>query len=136
MRLSAPSHTCAPDQLVLRPSCHSGVGEVKFLKHRESGKIRVLMRQEKSNRIIMNHVCTAGTQLIPNAGSDRAWLYNAQDYSENAETGQLESTMEQFAVVSHPHWVLNLTFPFLLVHHRRNPGVSYASNGLAALCKL
>ena len=34
-----------------------GVGEVKLLKHRENSMVRVLMRQEKTMKIICNHLC-------------------------------------------------------------------------------
>ena len=34
-----------------------GIGEVKLLKHKESQKIRMLMRQEKTMKVIVNHVC-------------------------------------------------------------------------------
>ena len=35
-----------------------GVGEVKILKHRENSMVRVLMRQEKTMKIVGNHVVT------------------------------------------------------------------------------
>lgn len=34
------------------------MGDVKFLKHKESGKIRVLMRREKTLKICANHYST------------------------------------------------------------------------------
>lgn len=36
-----------------------GTGDVKLLKHREMGKVRVLMRQEKTLKITANHVGTS-----------------------------------------------------------------------------
>ena len=33
-----------------------GIGEIKLLKHKESEKIRLLMRQEKTMKVIVNHV--------------------------------------------------------------------------------
>ena len=32
-----------------------GTGDVKFLKHREKGKIRLLMRREKTLKVCANH---------------------------------------------------------------------------------
>ena len=59
-----------------------GVGEVKLLKHRESSMIRALMRQEKTMKIIMNHVVDPRIVLEPNVGSDRSWVWSAFDFSE------------------------------------------------------
>ncbi|CAM9313663.1 unnamed protein product [Chrysoparadoxa australica] len=65
-----------------------GVGEIKFLKHKEHEKIRVLMRQEKTMKVIANHVVDPRIELLPNAGSDRSWVWTAFDYAEGdlAET--------------------------------------------------
>lgn len=59
-----------------------GVGEVKLLKHRENSKIRVLMRQEKTMKIIANHVVHPGIELAANAGSDRSWVWSVYDFAE------------------------------------------------------
>ena len=59
-----------------------GVGEVKLLKHRENSMIRVLMRQEKTMKIIMNHVVDPRIALEPNVGSDRSWVWSAFDFSD------------------------------------------------------
>lgn len=59
-----------------------GVGEMKLLKHRESGKMRVLMRQEKTMKVIANHVTDPRIDLQPNVGSDRSWVWSVFDFSE------------------------------------------------------
>lgn len=59
-----------------------GIGEVKLLKHKESQKIRMLMRQEKTMKVIVNHVCDPRISLQPNCGSDRSWVWSAFDFSE------------------------------------------------------
>lgn len=33
-----------------------GIGELKFLKSKATGKIRILMRQEKTHKIVANHL--------------------------------------------------------------------------------
>lgn len=33
-----------------------GIGELKLLKNKASGKVRVLMRQEKTHKIVANHL--------------------------------------------------------------------------------
>jgi Ran-binding protein 1 len=59
-----------------------GTGEVKMLKHKEFGKIRLLMRQEKTMKIIINHVIDPRIVLEPNNGSDKAWVWSAFDFSD------------------------------------------------------
>ncbi|GMI48636.1 hypothetical protein TrCOL_g3957 [Triparma columacea] len=66
-----------------------GVGTVKLLKHREFGKIRTLMRQDKTMKIIVNHVVDPRIKLEPNAGSDRSWVWSAFDFSD----GELVETV-------------------------------------------
>eukprot|EP01039_Chlorochromonas_danica_P010016 gene10016-11076_t len=65
-----------------------GVGEVKFLKHNDHGRIRVLMRQEKTMKVIINHFLDPRIVLRPNVSSDKSWVWVAFDYSE----GKLEET--------------------------------------------
>lgn len=50
--------------------------------------VRVLMRQEKTMKVICNHVADPRIVLKPNAGSDRSWVWNAFDFTE----GHLEET--------------------------------------------
>ncbi|KAG7357525.1 RanBP1 domain containing protein [Nitzschia inconspicua] len=45
-----------------------GIGEAKILKHKENGKTRLLMRQEKTMKVIANHVVDPRIVLEPNAG--------------------------------------------------------------------
>jgi Ran-binding protein 1 len=66
-----------------------GIGEVKLLKHRESSNIRLLMRQEKTMKVIANHVLDPRIVLTPNAGNDRSWCWNAFDYTD----GELVETI-------------------------------------------
>lgn len=59
-----------------------GIGEVRILRHREHQRIRVLMRQEKTMKVIANHVVDPRIKLEANAGSDRSWVYSAFDFTE------------------------------------------------------
>jgi len=59
-----------------------GIGEARLLKHSEHGKIRLLMRQEKTMKVIVNHVIDPRIRLEPNAGSDRSWVWSAFDFSD------------------------------------------------------
>jgi Ran-binding protein 1 len=73
-----------------------GTGDVKLLKNKANGRVRLLMRQEKTMKIVANHyvVSNAGAfyTLKPNAGSDKIWVWLAQDYAED------EMAVEQFAL--------------------------------------
>jgi len=58
-----------------------GVGEARLLRHREHQRIRLLMRQEKTMKVIANHALDPRIRLEPNAGSDRSWVWSAFDYA-------------------------------------------------------
>mmetsp|Transcript_11688 Transcript_11688/g.11731 ORF Transcript_11688/g.11731 Transcript_11688/m.11731 type:complete len:221 (+) Transcript_11688:58-720(+) len=61
-----------------------GVGEVKFLKHKESSRIRLLMRQEKTMKVIANHLLDPRITIVANSGaSDRSWVWTAFDFSDS-----------------------------------------------------
>ncbi|XP_067299080.1 E3 SUMO-protein ligase RanBP2-like isoform X2 [Pseudorasbora parva] len=67
-----------------------GIGSIKILKHRTSGKVRLLMRREQVLKICANHYITADMVLKPNAGSDKSWVWYAMDYAdEMPKTEQL-----------------------------------------------
>lgn len=66
-----------------------GIGEARILRHREHQRLRFLMRQEKTMKVIANHAIDPRIKLEPNAGSDRSWVWSAFDFSE----GELEETV-------------------------------------------
>lgn len=59
-----------------------GIGEAKILRHREHGKTRLLMRQERTMKVVANHVIDPRIKLEANAGSDRSWVWSAFDFAE------------------------------------------------------
>ncbi|XP_029460448.1 E3 SUMO-protein ligase RanBP2-like [Rhinatrema bivittatum] len=59
-----------------------GIGNVKILRHKISGKIRLLMRREQVLKICANHYINASMKLKPNAGSDRSFVWHALDYAD------------------------------------------------------
>ncbi|CAI5744987.1 unnamed protein product [Peronospora destructor] len=69
--------------------CERGVGDVRFLKHKEHQKVRMLMRQEKTHKILINHLVEARTELTPNMGSDRAWVFSCYDFAEGVVEAQV-----------------------------------------------
>lgn len=59
-----------------------GVGNVKILRHRVSGKIRLLMRREQVLKICANHLITPDMKLKPLAASDKSYVWHAYDYAD------------------------------------------------------
>ncbi|XP_058134297.1 E3 SUMO-protein ligase RanBP2 isoform X3 [Dasypus novemcinctus] len=59
-----------------------GIGNVKILRHKTSGKIRLLMRREQVLKICANHYISPEMKLTPNAGSDRSFVWHALDYAD------------------------------------------------------
>ena len=66
-----------------------GIGDIRILKHKEHQRMRVLMRQEKTMKVIVNHALDPRITLEPNAGSDRSWVWSAFDFAE----GELKETV-------------------------------------------
>lgn len=65
-----------------------GTGDVKLLQHKENKKVRLLLRQEKTLKICMNHLVHPTLELKPNLGSDRAWTWTTLDYSSDPPSMQ------------------------------------------------
>lgn len=59
-----------------------GIGDVRILRHKEHQRIRLLMRQEKTMKVIANHAMDPRIVLNPNVGSDRSWVWSAFDFSQ------------------------------------------------------
>merc|ERR1719240_695783 len=59
-----------------------GTGDIKFLKHKETGEVRCLMRREKTMKICANFYPKPSIALKENAGSDRSWVWQCADFSE------------------------------------------------------
>ncbi|KAI5894213.1 uncharacterized protein SCHCODRAFT_02624044 [Schizophyllum commune H4-8] len=66
-----------------------GTGDVKLLKHKETSKIRLVMRRDKTLKVCANHMVSKDMKLQPNIGSDRSWVWKvAADYSESPPTAE------------------------------------------------
>lgn len=67
-----------------------GTGEVRFLKHKENKRIRLLMRRDQTHKVCANHIISVDMKLQPNIGSDRSWVWHvAADISEGVPTAEL-----------------------------------------------
>jgi Ran-binding protein 1 len=58
-----------------------GVGDAKILKHRENSRIRLLMRQDGTLKILTNHFIDPRIVLTPNAGTDKSWVWTCHDFA-------------------------------------------------------
>ena len=66
-----------------------GTGDVRLLKHKETGKVRLVMRRDKTLKVCANHLISGDMRLQPNIGSDRSWVWKvAADYSESPPTSE------------------------------------------------
>ena len=70
-----------------------GTGDIKFLKHKKTKKIRVLMRREKTLKVCANHFLLPALELKKNSGSDRSWVYTCP-----ADFAEEEPGPENFAI--------------------------------------
>ncbi|KNE59018.1 hypothetical protein AMAG_03368 [Allomyces macrogynus ATCC 38327] len=60
-----------------------GHGEMRLMLNKATGKVRVLMRRDKTHTVCANHLVTEDMKLQPNVGSDRSWVWTAKgDYSD------------------------------------------------------
>lgn len=76
-----------------------GVGDIKLLRHRQTGRIRVLMRREQIFKLCLNHAVTPDLELKPMATSEVAWCWHAMDYTD--PQGSLEMLAIKFKVRLH-----------------------------------
>ncbi|XP_042385023.1 ran-binding protein 1 homolog c-like [Zingiber officinale] len=66
-----------------------GTGNVKLLKHRETGKVRLVMRQDKTLKICANHLVIPSMKIQEHAGNDKSCVWHAADFAD----GELKEEM-------------------------------------------
>ncbi|XP_059049050.1 E3 SUMO-protein ligase RanBP2 [Achroia grisella] len=71
-----------------------GLGDVKLLKHKTTGKVRVLMRREQIHKICANHIITPEMEIKPMKNETKAYFWVANDYAD--ETVVLEKFCIRF----------------------------------------
>ncbi|KAF2363400.1 Zinc finger RanBP2-type [Trinorchestia longiramus] len=67
-----------------------GLGDVKILRHRDTGRVRLLMRREQVHKICLNHYLTENIKF--NDKDEKSFYWVAQDYSEDTPS------LETFAI--------------------------------------
>lgn len=65
-----------------------GKGLVKLLQHRVSNKFRVVLREDKTLKVRMNHSVNPVVELKPVSGSDKSWMWSTTDYAEDEPQAQ------------------------------------------------
>ncbi|VVB16475.1 unnamed protein product [Arabis nemorensis] len=59
-----------------------GAGTVKLLKHKKTGKVRLVMRQSKTLKICANHLILSGMSVQEHSGNEKSCLWHATDFSD------------------------------------------------------
>lgn len=67
-----------------------GLGDVKILRHRQTKKLRVVMRREQVFKICLNHVLNEN--VVYREKTETSWMFAVHDFSEG------ESVLERFTL--------------------------------------
>lgn len=59
-----------------------GAGTVKLLEHKETGKVRLVMRQSKTLKICANHLVGPTMSVQEHAGNDKSCVWHAADFAD------------------------------------------------------
>jgi E3 SUMO-protein ligase RanBP2 len=62
-----------------------GSGAMKILQHKTINLYRVLMRREQVLKVCANHKITSQMELKPHQGSENAYVWSANDFSDGKE---------------------------------------------------
>jgi len=66
------------------------VGPARMLKHKENGKIRLVVRDSKIMKVRANHFILPGTLIVPHKFCKTAYVYSTLDYAEDCEKPETE----------------------------------------------
>lgn len=87
-----------------------GRGEIRFLQHTLSRKVRVILREDKTLKLRLNHIIPPNVDLKSNSGSDRFWTWRTEDYTDPeipcTETFGVKLKTSEIAKEFHSKWVL------------------------------
>lgn len=71
-----------------------GRGNIRFLKHKLNSTVRMVLREEKTLKLRLNHKIPLNVDLKSNDGSDRFWSWRTNDYTDSP----FEPTLETFGI--------------------------------------
>ncbi|CAK9164186.1 unnamed protein product [Ilex paraguariensis] len=66
-----------------------GAGTVKLLKHKETGKVRLVMRQSKTLKICANHLVLPTMSVQEHAGNEKSCVWHAADFADGELKNEL-----------------------------------------------
>ncbi|GMH34053.1 hypothetical protein BSKO_01887 [Bryopsis sp. KO-2023] len=66
-----------------------GVGPAKLLEHKETGKTRLLMREDKTLRVRANHMVLPTARLQSHEGNEKAWVFNTIDFADEEQKQEM-----------------------------------------------
>ncbi|KAL5580703.1 hypothetical protein UlMin_013145 [Ulmus minor] len=66
-----------------------GAGTVKLLKHKETGKVRLVMRQSKTLKICANHLVLPSYSVQEHAGNEKSCVWHAADFADGEVKNEL-----------------------------------------------
>ena len=69
-----------------------GVGEIKILKHKDSGLFRLIMRRDRTHKLCANHRLINGMQIKPMSGNNKkayVWKTNADASDDKGPRDQI-----------------------------------------------
>ncbi|CAN1141578.1 Ran-binding protein 1 homolog c [Linum perenne] len=59
-----------------------GTGTVKLLKHKHTGKVRLVFRQSRTLKICANHLVISGTRVQEHPGNEKSCIWHATDFAD------------------------------------------------------
>ncbi|CAN0880160.1 Ran-binding protein 1 homolog c [Linum grandiflorum] len=59
-----------------------GTGTVKLLKHKNTGKVRLVFRQARTLKICANHLVIATTKVQEHPGNEKSCIWHATDFAD------------------------------------------------------
>ncbi|CAD7705310.1 unnamed protein product [Ostreobium quekettii] len=65
-----------------------GVGMARILKHKQTGKYRLLMREEKTLKVRANHHILPTAKLQEHTGNEKAWVWSTMDFAEEEQKNE------------------------------------------------
>lgn len=60
-----------------------GKGNVKLMQHKENKQVRVVLREDKTLKLRMNHFVNPEVELKANMGSEKSWTWATTDYGDD-----------------------------------------------------
>ncbi|THG20129.1 hypothetical protein TEA_002365 [Camellia sinensis var. sinensis] len=80
-----------------------GAGTVKLLKHKGTGKVRLVMRQSKTLKICANHLVLPTMSVQEHTGNEKSCVWHAADFADGELKDELFAI--RFGSVERSHYI-------------------------------